>query len=92
MMGTDKGIRGYSVPIYEYKCKSCDNKFETLRSMRDDSPASCPTCGGEETMRLLSLFAAQTKDSDGAAVMSNGGAAPTRGGGCCGGGCGCACN
>ena len=52
------------MPIYEYKCKSCETSFEALRSMRDESPASCPRCGGGETMRLLSLFAARTGSSD----------------------------
>ncbi len=58
------------MPIYEYKCKTCEHAFETLRSMRDESPAPCPTCGGEETMRLLSLFAAQNKGADGACETS----------------------
>ena len=52
------------MPIYEFQCKTCDNQFETLRGMRDQSPAACPACHGTDTMRLLSLFAAQTK-SDG---------------------------
>ncbi len=57
------------MPIYEFKCKTCDSRFETLRGMRDQSPAVCPACHGDDTMRLLSLFAAQTKD-DGACETS----------------------
>lgn len=51
------------MPIYEYKCKSCEKTFEALRRMsQGDTPAPCPTCGGEETMRLLSLIAAPAKN------------------------------
>ena len=34
------------MPIYEYRCESCDNTFE-LRQKFSDAPASeCPACGG----------------------------------------------
>ena len=52
------------MPIYEFQCKTCNNQFETLRGMRDESPAVCPACQGSDTMRLLSLFAAQTNSGD----------------------------
>lgn len=56
------------MPIYEYKCKSCDTAFETLRAMRDaESAARCPTCQGEDTMRLLSRIAAPARSGDGEA-------------------------
>lgn len=51
------------MPIYEYKCKSCDSRFETLRPVSQaDAPIACPQCEGSETMRLLSVFAAQTRN------------------------------
>ena len=53
------------MPIYEFHCKTCDNQFETLRGMRDQSPAVCPACHGTETMRRLSLIAAPSKASGG---------------------------
>lgn len=34
------------MPLYEYACDSCDNRFE-LRQKFADAPASeCPACGG----------------------------------------------
>jgi putative FmdB family regulatory protein len=54
-----------AMPIYEYHCKRCDNRFEQMRPMAQmRSPAPCPSCASVETMRLLSLFAARTKGED----------------------------
>jgi len=56
------------MPIYEYQCKTCDNRFEQMRPMAQmHAPAACPSCASTETMRLLSLFAAQTKGESTAA-------------------------
>ena len=75
--------------IYEYKCKTCDSKFEMMRGMREEQPAPCPACGGKETMRLLSLFAAQSKDREVAACEAGAacGTSERLGVPCCGGGC-----
>lgn len=75
------------MPLYEFACLSCQQKFEQLvPSFRAE--ATCPKCGGHEVEKLLSTFA-----------MSSGGggrgdaprmpATAGGGGGCCGGGCGC---
>ncbi len=49
------------MPIYEYVCKDCGNRFETMRSMKDaDAPITCLQCEGVHTSRLLSLFAAHS--------------------------------
>ena len=47
------------MPIYEYTCSSCKEKFEQLvRSMKaGDEPQKCPKCGSEKTARSLSVFA-----------------------------------
>ncbi len=41
------------MPIYEYRCRVCDTRFELLRSFSDTSPVTCPKCGGE-VKRLIS--------------------------------------
>ncbi|HSV29582.1 MAG TPA: zinc ribbon domain-containing protein [Candidatus Omnitrophota bacterium] len=41
------------MPLYSYRCKGCDHQFETL-VMGADTP-SCPSCGGGELERLLSV-------------------------------------
>jgi len=47
------------MPIYEYICLDCKERFEALRSMKDaDTPISCTSCASEHTSRLLSLFVA----------------------------------
>jgi putative FmdB family regulatory protein len=32
------------MPIYEYKCKACDLKFEVKRGFSESSGAHCPEC------------------------------------------------
>jgi putative FmdB family regulatory protein len=32
------------MPIYEYKCKACDLKFEVKRSFSESLGANCPQC------------------------------------------------
>jgi putative FmdB family regulatory protein len=45
------------MPIYEYVCQSCQNKFDLMRPMSKMSdPAPCPECGGEGS-RAISSFA-----------------------------------
>lgn len=49
------------MPLYEYKCKKCDNKFETLISAsKANDPIACPKCGSTETGKLLSTFCASS--------------------------------
>jgi len=45
-----------SVPMYEYRCGACGERFEELRSADAAAPA-CPRCGAE-TERAFSAQAA----------------------------------
>jgi putative FmdB family regulatory protein len=57
------------MPIYEYICLDCGERFELLRSMKDaDAPITCRGCEGQHTSRLLSLFNA----SSGGRVVAGG--------------------
>ena len=47
------------MPIYEYRCQACGNRFEQL-ILRSTTPA-CPSCQSHDLERLISLFAV---DSD----------------------------
>lgn len=40
------------MPIYEYRCLSCDNLFEKLQA-HDDNLPNCPQCGSE-VRRIMS--------------------------------------
>jgi putative FmdB family regulatory protein len=72
------------MPIYEYRCRECDNGFEALVSASAPQ-AQCPSCGSEELSRELSLFASRTNGPAGGMDFSG----PGSSGGCCGGACGC---
>jgi putative FmdB family regulatory protein len=34
------------MPIYEYKCKDCDNHFEARQKVSDEPLQKCEKCGG----------------------------------------------
>lgn len=42
-----------TMPIYEYRCESCEHEFETL-VLGQEKP-ECPSCQSQELERLLSL-------------------------------------
>jgi putative FmdB family regulatory protein len=45
------------VPLYEYRCSQCSEKFERLVRMVDaEGQIACPKCGAVETKRLVSAF------------------------------------
>jgi putative FmdB family regulatory protein len=74
------------MPLYEFRCRTCDEAFEVRRPMSEaNDPATCPA-GHHDSVRLLSVFASVGAPSSGAATPSPG---PRMGGGC-GAGCGCA--
>jgi len=60
------------MPLYEYKCCKCGEKFEELVSS-SDATVRCPECGSEETERLISVFAAGNTGSTGGSVSCGSG-------------------
>ena len=45
------------MPIYEYECRKCGEKFELRRNIADsDSEVGCPKCGAENPLRVFSVF------------------------------------
>jgi putative FmdB family regulatory protein len=79
-----------AMPIYEYRCASCSERFEELVRRPEDAVA-CPECGGAEVERLLSVFAGvgggdkRAAGPDWSRVARR---SVPAGGGCCGGACG----
>ena len=52
------------MPVYEYECTNCGEKFELRRSMSDnDSNIKCPRCGKGQPKRVLSTFFGATSSS-----------------------------
>ena len=73
------------MPVYEYYCRTCNDKFEMLRPMKTaEDTANCPS-GHKGAARTVSVFAAIGRNEAGE-MTSMGGS----GGGCaCGGSCAC---
>ncbi|HLH18719.1 MAG TPA: zinc ribbon domain-containing protein [Bryobacteraceae bacterium] len=47
------------MPLYEYRCRKCGQRFELLRRMQDaDRELVCPECRSQEVERQFSTFAA----------------------------------
>lgn len=73
------------MPLYEYRCRTCDETFEERRPMSQaNDPATCPH-GHDGAVRMLSVFA-----SVGGGNSAPSASAPRPSGGGCGAGCGCA--
>jgi len=47
------------MPIFEYKCNTCGNRFELL--VRGCDTPSCPQCGSKDLEKLFSLFNSNVK-------------------------------
>jgi len=45
------------MPIYEFRCKTCENIFEALCRNGHAEGVVCPDCGGQSLSRLISRFA-----------------------------------
>jgi putative FmdB family regulatory protein len=50
------------VPLYEYQCKQCGNRFEKIQSFSAPEIKECPKCAGE-VEKLISAPAIQFKGS-----------------------------
>jgi len=47
------------VPLYEYRCPGCDERFEVLQRLgASGEDVLCPRCGEQRPERVLSIFAA----------------------------------
>ncbi len=48
------------MPIYEYRCEECGEKFEKLvRLSTSTSEIECPNCSGQKVEKLISTFCAR---------------------------------
>jgi putative FmdB family regulatory protein len=74
------------MPLYEYRCQTCDTRFEARRTVDDaDAPLPCPD-GHLNAVRLLSVFAATGRAPVGGSLPAG---RPAAGGAPCGPSCMC---
>jgi putative FmdB family regulatory protein len=46
------------MPIYEYRCKSCESHFDVLQRVGEEKKdLHCPKCGHEKVEKQFSAFA-----------------------------------
>lgn len=50
------------MPLYEYQCEACTQRFERIQKFSDPPVETCPSCGGR-VRKLLSSPAIQFKGS-----------------------------
>jgi putative FmdB family regulatory protein len=48
------------MPIFEFQCKVCRGEFKTLRRTEKLPEVTCPDCGTDRVIRLLSVTARST--------------------------------
>jgi putative FmdB family regulatory protein len=79
------------MPIFEYRCKKCNNKFEVLhKSSSNLQEVICPSCNSTENQKLFSSFASTGSSTSGSYGCETGncGVDSNYSGGCASGMCG----
>ena len=51
------------MPIYQYRCESCDHELEALQKMSDAALTECPHCGKDSLKKQLTAAAFRLKGS-----------------------------
>ena len=52
------------MPIFEYVCEDCSNKFELLEKTSQNGKKKCPDCGSENVAKQISVFSAVVKEGE----------------------------
>jgi len=66
------------MPIYEYRCTSCNHEFAHRHERYSEPAPPCPECGGDNPRKLISTFSASVKTPEASCSL---GKCPS--GGCC---------
>lgn len=51
------------MPIYEYKCKDCGHKMESIQKISDAPLTDCPECGKSSLQKQISASGFRLKGS-----------------------------
>ncbi|MBM4054207.1 MAG: zinc ribbon domain-containing protein [Planctomycetes bacterium] len=69
------------MPVYEFKCKKCEIKFEEyFKSASEQKKLFCPSCKSEHVEKVFSVFG--TSEAGNGNLASAGGNKAGSGGGC----------
>jgi len=69
------------VPVFEYKCLKCGEKFELLVGVgKENNELKCPGCGSKDLSKLFSAF--RFKGGNGSGASSCGTCAASNCNGC----------
>ncbi len=68
------------MPIFEYRCEDCGNKFEAI--LFGEQKAECPKCHTQNLQKQLSTFAVSTKSSSSSSAGCGAGNCCMGSGGC----------
>lgn len=60
------------MPVYEFQCDDCGEKFSEIRKMGDFTPGKCVSCGSQNVKKIFSGFSS-TSSSAGSSCSSSGG-------------------
>jgi putative FmdB family regulatory protein len=71
------------MPIFEYLCEDCGNKFEKLVRRPGADQVLCPSCGQSHLEQQFSAFAAHSARDPFTTSSAGSGAAPTCPSGMC---------
>ena len=53
------------MPIYEYRCHSCNKQFQSLiMKVEEEEALICPECGGSDLKKLISRVAYHASEQD----------------------------
>jgi putative FmdB family regulatory protein len=62
------------MPIFEYKCRKCDETFESFNQRASAiKPPVCPSCGSKDAERLVSVFSGRVEGGSGCGSTAAGG-------------------
>ncbi len=77
------------MPIYEFKCKKCNHRFEALRLSSDGfKNIECPKCKSRQVSKEMSTFAPAMGGPSTRPMCDDGSCPVPSGGGCSSGMCG----
>jgi putative FmdB family regulatory protein len=51
------------MPIYEYRCQSCNHDLEVMQKLSDPELSDCPSCGQPQLKKLISAVGFRLKGS-----------------------------